>query len=327
MNVINLSFIRTPNGMFWYAVDKIRSLGIDLESHVVVVKPGLESLVQRELPSAHVLARSRIRFIQDIFQWLVLYGRQVRLVTFTPHPIPFFRRQTIAFYDDYPFRGRFGWAKRLLFALAAKSSGCRVGIINRSVAIPFLERCGVAPDRIFFDTAFPAVEIAKLPVRSRETGPVPVVGLVGTDSEKKNYDAIFDAVASLQLTGELRFLIYGGENRYVESLRRNHRAVHFEIVPSDEVDIPVFLNSVDYLVSAATAEGYGRPMGLAVVMGVPLFLLRAPVFLEFFGEHALFFDNVPEMMTFIVKSKPPATALLPDATMGATLRSPFFVQD
>lgn len=327
MNVINLSFINASNGMFWYAIDKIKTLGQELDAHVVIVRAELDSLVRRELPGAQVLARSRIQSIQDILRWKIMCGRQVRVVTFTPHPIPFFRQQTVAFYDDYPFSGRFGLAKRLLFALAVRSSGCRIGVINRSVAIPFLQRCGVARDRIFFDSAFPTVEFAELPLRSSDPAPVPVVGLVGTDSEKKNYAAIFDAVTSLNVACDLRFLIYGAENEYVKSLRRDYGVIDLEIVPSDEVGIPEFLSKVDYLVSAATAEGYGRPMGLAVAMGVPLFLLRAPVFLEFFGEHALFFDGVPEMMTFIAESRPPAATSPPAAMTDSMLRSPFFAQD
>lgn len=324
MIVINLSYLNASNGMFWYAMDKIKTLDEGAVDYVVMVKAELAPLARRELPRAVIHESTKLKSTMQILRRKALRRSPLRVVTFTSHPIPFLADQTIAFYDDYPFAGRMGVIKRLLFTVAARSSKCRVGIINRSLALPFLKRCGIPECRIFFDSAFPAMDVRDVGARSATPASPPRVGLVGTDSRKKNYAAIFDAVMTLGVHHDLRFLVYGSDNDYARALRQDFKDVDFTIVSSDQIDIPQFFEGIDYLVSASRAEGYGRPMGLAVMLGVPLFLLESPVFMEFFADHAHFFDNVPEMLRYIVDVRPPAaTAVSSDLSIIAS-RSPFF---
>lgn len=320
--IVNLANLNASNGMFWYAIDKIRTLGD--APITVLVNARLAPLVRKELPSATVAETERSKAAQRILAAKLLRRSHEKVVTFTSHPLPFVRDQTIAFYDDYPFAGRAGILKRALFRLAAQTSGCRVGIINRSLAMPFLAGCGIAEERIFFDSAFPAVDLQQTRARSAVPGTPLRIGLVGTDSRKKNYDEIFAATIALEREHDVRFLLYGAENDYVRDLRIDFPAIELTIVPSDDVGPVAFFDEVDYLVSAARAEGYGRPMGLAAALGVPLFLLRSPVFLEFFGEHATFFDDVVALMRHIVDTRPPAVTAMPRLAHAVPERSPFF---
>lgn len=325
MFVINLAYIRNSNGMFWFAIDKIKSLGDEQANCLVLVHDTLVHLVQREIPLVRVEAASRIGSWKRIVALKRRTGAVMRTVSFTSHPIPFLRGQTIAFYDDYPFEGRKGLIKRLLFVVAANTSRSRIGIINRSQAMPFLQKkCGIPAERIFFDSAFPAVDIKALQARLDVPRTPLHIGLVGTDSFKKDYSSVFSAVRSLGVEQDVRFLIYGAENDYTDRLQRDFPEIDQTILASDTIEMPTFLAAIDYLVSAATAEGYGRPMGLAAALGVPMFLLRSPVFLEFFSDHALFFDDIEAMIRYLVDERPAASIAVPPNIAATQRRSSFF---
>ncbi len=320
--IVNLSNLNASNGMFWYAIDKIKTLG-DVPM-LVMVTPLLAPLVRRELPAAKLEEINKRDAALRILRQKLWCRSRERIVTFTSHPLPFVNDQTIAFYDDYPFAGPGGWIKRILFTIAARTSGCRIGIINRSLALPFLKRCGIDDERIFFDSAFPAVDLREAKERSPVPGSPLRIGLVGTDSLKKNYAAIFAATIALNRQEDVRFFLYGSENDYVRDLRLEFAAINLTVVPSDDIAPVAFFDGVDYLVSAAVAEGYGRPMGLAAALGVPLFLLRSPVFLEFFRDHAVFFDDIPEMMQHVINTRPRAVVDQRSALEATPIRSPYF---
>lgn len=320
--IVNLANLNASNGMFWYAIDKIKTLGDTPVT--VLVNAKLASLVRKELPSATVEEMKRGEAVRRIVSAKLLRRSPEKIVTFTSHPLPFLPHQTIAFYDDYPFVGTAGKFKRALFTLAARTSRCRVGIINRSVALPFLSGCGISAERIFFDSAFPAIDLRPTSVRSAEPGTPMRIGLVGSDSRKKNYAEIFAAALGLKRAHDVKFLLYGAENDYVQELRRDFPEIDLTVVISDLVGPVAFFDRIDYLVSAARAEGYGRPMGLAAALGVPLFLLRSPVFIEFFGEHATFFEDAATLMRHIIDTRPPAVAATSHLPQVAPERSPFF---
>lgn len=325
MFVVNLAYINASNGMFWYAIDKIRSLGSEQANCLVLVRDALVPLVRRELPLVGVEAATRTGAWKRIAALRFSIGAALRTVSFTSHPIPFLRGQTVAFYDDYPFEGVVGAIKLLLFVTAAHTSRSRIGIINRSRALPFLrQKCRIPADRIFFDSAFPAVDVEALPARSTVPKMPLRIGLVGTDSLKKDYAAIFAAVRALNVGKDVRFLLYGAENDYTESLRRDFPEIDQVVLTSDAVGMPAFFVSIDYLVSASVAEGYGRPMGLAAMLGVPMFLLRSPVFLEFFSDHARFFDDIETMLRYLVEERPPAAVAGSSDIAATQVRSPFF---
>ena len=74
-------------------------------------------------------------------------------------------------------------------------------------------------------------------------------------------------------------------------MRAQHSEAHISLYESDRVGLDEFMAGIDVLVSVAELEGFGRPIAAAMQSGIPCYLLRKPVFLEFFdGAH--FFDDV-----------------------------------
>ena len=309
--VINLAHINASNGMFWYASDRTRFIDPAVPA-TLLVQAHLAPIARRAFPTVqNIQVTTRLGCIAAILRQYRTFGKSTKIVHFTPHPLPFLRGQTIAFYDDYPFKGFSGALKRALFKIATWSSGCRIGIINRSLSLPFLQRCGVRRDRIFYESALPEVDVGTTLARSPTPHDIARIGLVGTDSSKKNYDQLFQAVASLEAHDAFCFRLYGADNDYTRLIKRQFQNLRIEIVNSDECDMPHFFESIDYLMSVSVAEGYGRPMGLAVQLGVPLFLLKSPVFLEFFGKDATFFESPEEMVRFIMRERPRSVKLPP----------------
>ena len=325
MFVVNLSYINASNGMFWYAIDKLRSLGTAKADCLILARKALVPLIKRELPDVRLQACTRLDAFRRIVILRIRSGDLLRTVTFTPHPLPFLPNQTVAFYDDYPFRGGLvPRLKRLLFVIGIRSSRSRIGIINRSIAIPFLRDCGIPDSRIFFDRALPAVDVTEVPERTAIPAKRLRIGLVGTDSLKKDYATIFAVVDKLKLADEVRFLIYGADNAYTGQLRYDFPLIDQQVLSSDEINISTFFGKIDYLISASVAEGYGRPMGLAAMFGVPMFLLRSPVFLEFFADYAQFFDGIDDLMRHLVENRPPSSSASLASLSTTRKRSEFF---
>ena len=310
--------------MFWYAVDKIKSALDDDADVLILCSPALLEATVREIPAATVRESTKLGSALFAVKNSILARGRNKLVTFTPHPLPFIPNQTVAFYDEYPFAGWIGAIKRILFTIGALTSRCRVGIINRSLAIPFLRKCGIPTKRIFFDGALPHIDTSKVPRRSAHPGSPPRIGLVGTDSRKKNYPLIFSKLRELGLDNAVSFMVYGKENDYTKELERDFPSIKFQIIDSDYRDILSFFSSVDYLISASTAEGYGRPMGLAARLRVPMFLLKSPVFMEFFSNHAVFFNNIRDMLIYIVNEKPSSLSDAPSLSEDCPSRSAYF---
>ena len=302
--IINLSFLNATNGMFWYSVDKIKT--IDYDKHIILCSKHVDKILREQMPDSNIKTVSKFGAVAIIIYNYLFFNGSFKLITFTSHPLPFLSNQTIAFYDTYPFLGKLGLLKKMLFKIAVNTSKCRIGIINRSLSVPFLNQCGVKSDKIFFDSAFPTVKMSKL--KSRSTTPrTPLqVGLVGTDSSKKNYDTIFNAVLELSAQEKVEFIIYGTNNDYYRRLCVDYKNIKISLISSDNIEILDYFYQIDYLISAAKDEGYGRPMGLAAVVGVPMMLLKSDVFMEFFGETATFFDEVSDIVAFIVNHRPPA---------------------
>ncbi len=320
--IINLSFLNSTNGMFWYAVDKIKT--IDHSKFTILCSKNVYAKLRQQIPEAKIKTFSKLNSILYIIYIFIISNGPFKLVTFTSHPIPFLSNQTIAFYDIYPFVGKLGLVKKVLFKIATKTSKCRVGIINRSLSVPFLTKCGVSSAKIFFDSAFPTVKMSEAQGRATKPHAPLKVGLVGTDSTKKNYDELFNTIINLGYQKDIEFIIFGTDNDYYRRLCKDYTDINIRLISSDNVEILEYFENIDYLVSAARDEGYGRPMGLAAAVGVPMLLLKSDVFMEFFGDIATFFDDVADIFGFIVNNKP-ATYVRP--TAGESFRSvesPFF---
>ncbi|HEY6529177.1 MAG TPA: glycosyltransferase [Cellvibrionaceae bacterium] len=296
MITANFYNIKSTNGLYFYGLDYLReSLSV---VRLVLVRPFLKKHIQEALPGVKVVVCSTSRFAKEI---VIANLRGDLLFTPTSHPLPGINRQWIVLHDAYPFEiGPRAGLKYMLFRISLCLSRCRVGYINRSDAKLFLEKMGVTEERmVFAPNRFPdAIHHAPAVIAPLEG--ITTVGLLGTDSAKKNYDLLFSAVRRAGLSADLVFHVYGHETPYFRKICAQFRELNIQLVKSDYELLEVFLSRVDVLASAAEQEGFGRPIAAALLAGVPVELLDRPVFREFFSGGARFHSEVD----MLVKSLP-----------------------
>ena len=285
MIVGNLFFIKSSSGLFHYGVDYLQECPGSIRK--ILVKPVLLKVACAAFPGQAVQVCSVWRMC-----WEVLRAAVRGDVIFTPtsHPLPCLSRQWVVVHDGYPFVAGFkGRLKRFLLRCSLASSDCRVAYINQAETASFVLGLGVDRRRaLFAPNRFPQGGTL---VQSRPSaiGERLKVALVGTESLKKNYAALFAAVVSAGVDADVHFYIYGHRNAYLNQLVVQFPQVRITLVSSDEQTISGFLGAVDLLVSVARMEGFGRPIAAALMNQVPCLLLDCPVFREFFDPGAHFY--------------------------------------
>ncbi|MCV2369876.1 glycosyltransferase family protein [Roseateles oligotrophus] len=310
MITANFFHIKSTNGLFFYGLDYLRE-NIDLV-RVILVRPSLAASVRELLPACRTVACSTSRYVKETVQasW-----RGDLLFTPTPHPLPGINRQWIVLHDAYPFEmGSRSGLKRNLLRLSLAMSYCRVGYINRSDAQPFVAGLGVSPQRmVFAPNRFPAP--ANRTARPALASALPVVGLLGTDSPKKNYERLFVAVRRAELQRQLSFRIYGHDTAYLRAVCGAFPDVSVELARSDNESLDAFMSQVEVIASVAEQEGFGRPIASALLAGMPVHLLDRPVFREFFSGGAQFHPDVDALARALPRStaaeEPPSLYLAP----------------
>lgn len=287
MILANFFNIKSTNGLYFYGLDYTKE-NLDLVRKILV-RPELESRVKTALPDIEIVTCSISRYLKEI---MLAHWHGDLLFMPTSHPLPFIHRQWVVLHDAYPFEvGAISSLKRLLLRWSLSLSRCRVGYINCSDAKPYLTKLGVPSKRqVFAPNKFPE------PMRvtagnDTATGSIRV-GLLGTDSPKKNYARLFSAVQHVDPSSALIFYVYGHGTTYFTQVRAQFPDLQIELVKSDEKTLEEFMGSVDVLASAAEQEGFGRPIASALLCGLPVKLLDRPVFREFFNEGASFYSDV-----------------------------------
>lgn len=326
MIVANFFHIKASNGLFFYGLDYAN----ENLAHVrkALVRPALEDAARRALPGCEIVVCDGKRFLREAWR---AQRRGDFLFTPTSHPLPGITRQWIVVHDAYPFViGWRGAAKRALLRLSLALSRCRVAYINRADARPFIEQLGVSARRqVFAPNRFPTPHA--LQPRVRATGEPMSVGLVGTDSEKKNYAQLFAALAAVDPHAPLTFRFYGHDSAYFRAVCTQFPRMRLLLVPSDQFSLEQFFEEVDVIASAATQEGFGRPIAAALLAGIPCFLIECGVFREFFEGGALFRADVPALAQALVQATreppprpqfaPPSDVLAAYASANAALAS------
>ena len=287
MIVANFFHIKASNGLFFYGLDYVRENLPEVRK--ALVRPALEAAARRALPGCEIVVCDGRRFLREA--WRAHRGGDL-LYTPTSHPLPGISRQWIVVHDAYPFvLGWRGVVKRLLLKASLALSDCRVAYINRADARPFVERLGVSTQRqVFAPNRFPTPP-ALGPRVSTPDAPMSV-GLVGTDSAKKNYAQLLAAIAAAEPQAPLTFRFYGHDSAYFREVRAQFPGMQLVLVSSDQFSLDQFFQEVDVLASAATQEGFGRPIAAALLAGIPCVLVECGVFREFFDGAAVFRSDV-----------------------------------
>lgn len=289
MITANLYHIKRTNGLFYYALDYLRETSDIVR--VILARAELVPALRISIPRVHVMPvslRATLSYVRKA------HAQGDFIFTPTPHPYPFLSRQLVVFHDPYPFLSFPGGIKRLLLRASFSVSSCHVAYINRSEGRPFLTQLGLKDERMLFAPNLPP-RLPRLDSCQKEPGLPYRVGLVGTDSPKKNYEALLDSILRKINPSHIAFHVLGHRTSYFESLEKKFPMFTFFLMDSESAGLHGFLADIDLLVSVAKHEGFGRPIAGAMVMGVPCLLLRQAVFEEFFSEGALFASDIDDL--------------------------------
>jgi hypothetical protein len=321
--VANLYPIKSTNGLYYYALDYLQEHSRLLRR--VLVRPTMAAEASRSLPGTEVVVCG--------WRQLLAEARRARrdgdlLFTPTPHPLPAIHRQWIVVHDAYPFlAGWRGLVKRAMLTLSLATSRCQVAYINRSDALQFVGSLGVSDERrVFAPNRFP--ERPALRARVAPWASPLIIGLVGTDSAKKNYARLFAALSAFAPGAPLAFRVYGHDSAYLREVRQQSPHASITLVSSDRVSLDTFFQDIHVLASVATQEGFGRPIAAALLAGIPCVLVECAVFREFFDGAAIFQPDAQSVARFLVEAartppsnprySPPADAV--DAWKAANAR-------
>lgn len=293
--VINLWFIKHSNGLFHYGLDYAEALG-DAVGAIWVRDDILAATVRKRLPQTCVRPLSP-RTLGTALIGVAL--RRALLFTPSSHPVAFVPRQIVVVHDSYPFTGRVGLLKLALFRTALALSGSTAGYINHADAGAFLRRCGLPAARTRFLPNRIGIAAPRAGPRAAGSRDI-IIGLFGSDSPKKNYDALFAAAIAAQPTARrFRWRIFGHANGYTHRLQRDYPTLAIEVIESDRMTMEAFVADLDVAVSVAEGEGFARPVALSLMLGVPTLLLDTPVFREFYTGSAGLFETVQALVSAI----------------------------
>jgi len=317
--LINLAFIKATNGLFYFALDYIAALE-DTISSILVRTPEQATIL------GNLSMNCAVRIVTPLEAAFTIRAASRRgEMTFTPssHPIPWCSRQMVVVHDTFPFKGRKGKVKATMFLLALRTCRAHAGYINRCDARAFLLRSGVPQARIRSTPNHMTLPDKRKTGDTFKVSDRVSVGLFGTDSPKKNYLMLFTALAASPAAKRLRLILYGQPNAYADDLIARFPALEISVCNSRECDLNSFVDAVDLLASAATQEGFSRPIAAALAAGVPCWIVDAPVFREFYGEAAVFHDNIEKLAGALLSLTPGTSIERPDYSLPSALEEDF----
>lgn len=289
----NFWFIKDLNGMAFYGVDFVNAIA-DMGHEIILIKrPNVR------LP---IIQRSNIRIYDaNFYQFLRIYILILftRSVVYCPtlHGLPFVKKQVITLHDAYPFE-KSSIKKifnKIIFKCILMNKNITVATINKSIRkilISYkIKNFVYAPNSIMIQGRENDIRVIDKSNKLR-------VGLIGTDSDKKNYATLFNAYLSKGTYNKnVSFVIYGSFNPYVENLFQMYPELPLTFFNSSDMDLETFIHDeMDVLVSVAKHEGFCRPICYALLKQKPCLLINDPVFEEFYCEFADIFDSESQII-------------------------------
>jgi len=239
----------------------------------------------------------------------LIYVRYEKIFTPTPHPLPFLKAQFIVFHDLFPFKISFwGVIKIILLNLAALSTKLHICHINKSMLseLKKLLRMG-KQSYVYMPNRLPEIANAvndELEILKDHKLERLIIGLIGTDSSKKNYDTFLPLIFK-ELGQNVKVRIYGNLNPYIINILSTFKAYKIELVVPDQADLVNFLKENDCVCSVSTDEGFARPLAMSLIMGIEVHVVDCAVYNEFYKGMAMFHDNPQELVGYLKQRKGP----------------------
>ena len=287
MKLVNLFFLKGMNGMFFYCLDYIA----DQEVVIILRKGNNLKFPPNNKKYTFVEVSSFLELV-----WFVFTRKYELLYCPTPHPIPFAAKQVITLHDVFPFIGFKGTVKYLLLLIGAVSSRAKIVLINKSLARKIFTR--LIPLKIIYGPNSIKLRKEVLEVRKKDFK----IGLIGTDSSKKNYEKLFKV---LPVDIIKKFAIYGNITDYSHQIIARFGVHGLTHIQTEECSLENFINNCEGIVSVATGEGFGRPIALSILLGKPVFLINDPIFKEFFDGSSRFYNTIEllsEHISYLIES-------------------------
>jgi glycosyltransferase involved in cell wall biosynthesis len=210
----NFWFLKSTNGMAYYGLDYVNSM-LEMGDEIVLIKR-----VGVNLP---ISEKTNLK-IHDVNSWqfLNIYLKMLisRSIVYcpTPHALPFLYRQIITLHDAYPFLkpGLKRKINTIIFKFMLLNKNIFVVTINMSIRKKLIEykiqNYIYAPNFISLKGGQKTSKIHNEKGRVR-------VGLVGTDSRKKDYETLFKIIRLKKLSSKkYSFHIFGEFNGYIKRL-------------------------------------------------------------------------------------------------------------
>jgi len=253
--------------------------------------------------------QTRVVSVNSMMQWVFYFIkfalRKYFIFVVSSHPIPFYNRHSSVLHDTYPFyNGPYCSFKRILYRLALKSSNSWVVYINRSVSQKYLIDIGVLNDRCLYVPNIIRDSSERQSVNRFQSNiddeSLIVIGLIGTDSDKKNYGELLKAISLSEASSNFQLQFYGHDSLYYREIFQSyHQSVDMILVESNFESIGEFIGKIDVVLSVAKGEGFGRPIANAICSGVPVVLLADPVFIEFYSFYATIVNSIEEAIDVV----------------------------
>jgi glycosyltransferase involved in cell wall biosynthesis len=281
--------------MFYFGCDYLECITSLGTKTVVITRSGV--LGKEDFPEGYTVVS--LSFLAYFFYIVKARFRGWGIFSPTVHAVPFYPKQISILHDCYPFVEQGNRFKRIVLISMLFLGRGYIGGINRSSVLPFLRRRGFrkifyCPNKV---TELSSDKLAD-DLASSLSDDCPLrVGLVGTDSPKKRYELIVDSLTSEMKRFE--FVVFGTDTAYYREIAAKFASRGFSCcrIDSSAVDLDFYLeNSIDVLLSVAKGEGFCRPVAQAALANVPVFLLKDPVFVEFYCDTAVIKDSLPRLL-------------------------------
>lgn len=254
--------------MFYYAIDYLHEIEGEVE---IILNRKYFNTVPRELARFSVKIMGKLEF----FLYSIL-NRHESWITPTAHPLPWLTHQLVVIHDVYPFIGKIGLVKIELLKLSYFFNNYSVGIINKALLIPFVIKIKKDNQWLYLPNKIPISKSINQQPKSRD---ITKIGLIGSDSTKKNYS---DLISRLKLN--YQYKIFGQDTNYFRSLKNEFPAHDIDLVDSSDVTFEDFAIDIDCVISVSKEEGFGRLNIAAIQNGIPVILLRSVTATEFYQK-------------------------------------------
>ena len=236
--------------MYWYAIDYLNEM--NAENTLVILNKKYFNKVPKEIINTDVVLLSFLGLCTHL-----LHHKYRLVFTPTPHALPFFSRQVVVLHDTFPFIGTLPRRlKKVLLVISLFLSGAKIAVINKTTSSDFAKTLGGFEQLYFFPNKIDIFKQAEGTESSQVDCKSYSIGLVGTDSAKKNYHEVFEVFKNQKKN--ISFFIFGQNNDYIHSLKRRFPHINITLIDSDNVAPFEFISMVDVLLSVSEYEGFGR---------------------------------------------------------------------